>query len=479
MSTPNYDMIAESVFKAHRSQVEVFESSSMKAKFGQSVTPRDIANLGHQIKAFEDYVALSEADGSLANLGMLPTVGVDVITAVYAQSLAPVLASVQPMDDEQGIIWAKKIEAGDDRAGLTAGQSMYDRMDGAGNVFNSQYPSSTGDNRFGAAVADGGVDASAATLNVALQGPIRPQTVNFRIVDDTTGATLGRFVDDGEGLIMGNLGAGTINYETGALVFEYAPNGQAVVGAAAGDVSLRGEAQADFEMFDKLPSIKPILTSMIVKAEVQALQLQYGTLQRMMMEKRFGGQAAEEFAADLVNQLTVAQNTRIVEEFVKDPRGVTTLNGATPTGISAAEHKLSAMPAALAEAEETIIANAGLGAVSNIVAGRTAITWLRSVPGFKTVKAATTGNVAVMGELDGIPVIRAAGINGLASNQIVCGFKGVQEVDAPVVVAPVLPLFMQDVIGDHDNALKNSKAAASLVAYKSVAPQYTTTINIV
>ena len=473
----NYDQLAQEVFDKHPKQVAVYESHSLKNKFDQPITPRDIGELGQQISAFESYVKFNENQGSLGSLGQLPLVGVDVITAIYAQSLAPILASIQPMDEEQGIVWHKEVRAGDTRAGLTAEELVRNRLDGNDNKYNSDYVSSTGENRYGESVAGGGIDGT-ANFTLALTGPVRPQTIAFDIVNDVNGVRLGKFMDDGEGLILGNLGSGTIDYATGAMTFQYTVDGLAVVTALAPTVSVRGSAQTDMELMDKLPSFKPVLANQIVKAEVQAAQIQYGALQQLLMAKRFGIKASDEFASDLTNEMTIAQNTRIVEEFAKGPQGNVDFTKVGPANLGLIEHRMG-FSATVGEAEENLIANAGIGGLNNIVCGRGAVVFLRSLPGFKKIQTVTTGNVAVMGSYDGMPVIRAAGVAGVGNDQMIFGFKGIQNIDAPLVVAPVLPLFITDVQGDLDNGLKNSKAAASLVAYKKTAPQYTTAVTLI
>jgi len=471
LTEANYEQIAESVYSKYAAHVELFESNSMKAKFGQSVTPRDIAALGAQFEAFNSYIDFTEANaGSLGSLGQIPVVGIDVITAVYAQSLAPVLASVQPMEDEQGLIWYKKILSGVDRAGVSDMDVVRDRKDASNNLYNSSWLSAA--TRYDAANPLASVVPGTQDYNLVVEAPVRPHTVRLEVAiaaaGTVPGQVVGKIMDDGQGGLLGNNASGTIDYATGAIVLNFNAD-------PAEAYDLIGCVQCDMENKDCLPCITAEHDQCLIKGEVQAAKIQYGSLQAMMMQKRWGSKAGDEFAQDLVNELTVQQNVRIVEEYVKNPMGVATFETNPTAGVSKTEHRLG-FGCAIAEAEENIIANAGMGGVSNMIAGRTAMTFLRSLPNFKVIRAGQTGNVAVAGELDGIPVVRASGLIPDAS--IVAGYKGTQRVDAPVVVAPVLPLFMTEVTGDLCNPLKNSKAAASLVGYKNVCPQYTTTINL-
>lgn len=461
------EMLAESVYNRHPEAVEVLESHSIKSAFGESVTPADIAALGHQIEKFEQLVAYTEAtEGSLGSLGQIPLVGIDIITAVASQSIAPVIASIQTMEDEQGIIWFKNIQSGTTRHGVVEGQSVRKPHDAAGNLYDSDWLSAAAN--YSVANPLDGTTAGTLSQTLGLMAddlPVRPHTVRLELVDTTTNMIVGKLFDDGEGALLGNLAGGTIDYETGVLTVNF--------GSDPGDnLVFTGTIQSDFELKECLPAITTTTDSTVIKAEVQAAKIQYGKIQAMMMQKRGMG-SVDQFAADVTNELTIMQNVRVVEQLVAaanaSSAAVATFNLELPSGVSQSEHYLS-FNSTIAEAEENLVAAAGMGQISFMVAGRVGVQFLRSLHQFRLIRAGVTGNVQVVGEWQGIPVIRATGgVAGVQPNEIYYGYKG-NGIEAPVVVAPVLPLFMADVDGDLCNPLKNSKAAASMVGYKNVCP---------
>ena len=58
----------------------------------------DMYALGEQLQRFEDYKKFCEDNGIVNELGTLPQIALDVITASYATSIVPVVASVQPIN---------------------------------------------------------------------------------------------------------------------------------------------------------------------------------------------------------------------------------------------------------------------------------------------------------------------------------------------------------------------------------------------
>lgn len=458
------DMLAESVFARHPEAVEAFESHSIPAAFGQSVTSAEIAALGHQIDRFESMCDHLNESGTLGDLGELPKVGLDIITAVASQSIAPVIASIQPMNDEQGIIWFKNIVSDTTRNGVTQGDVIRKPHDASGNLYDSDWLSAAA--RFSVASPLETTVAGTLAYTVTLSAdvlPVRKHTVRLEVVDPATNMIVGKLFDDGEGNLLGNLAGGTIDYETGVLAITFGadPDVRVIVGCI----------QTDFEAAECLPCITSTNESCTVKAEVQAAKTIYGKIQAMMMQKRGMG-SVDQFAQDVTNELTVMQNVRVVEELVDAVNKSTVVDAyfdpATPAGISRAEHRLD-FATTVGEAEENLVAAAAMGQISFMVAGRAAVAFLRSLHQFRLIRAGVTGNVQVVGEWQGIPVIRASGVAGVGTNEIYYGYKGAGYA-APVVVAPVLPLFMADVDGDLCNPLKNSKAAASMVGYKQVCP---------
>lgn len=98
---------AEGYLKKYSDQVNAFEKYSMLARSGQSISPSDIYALGKQLEQFEDYRSFVESNGTVGDLGQIPNIALDVITASYGSSILPLVASTQAIDEEQGIILTK------------------------------------------------------------------------------------------------------------------------------------------------------------------------------------------------------------------------------------------------------------------------------------------------------------------------------------------------------------------------------------
>jgi hypothetical protein len=94
------DSISEST-KSYRSKYgeyfEFFESESVAAR-SRGVKDEDLYALGKQLESFERWKSFTEANGSAGDLGVLPNIALDVITASQAQSPVPLMAGVQPIN---------------------------------------------------------------------------------------------------------------------------------------------------------------------------------------------------------------------------------------------------------------------------------------------------------------------------------------------------------------------------------------------
>ena len=88
-----------------------FESMAKSPSFKGSINKNTIHCLGSQLERFKQYEAYvkESGGGSAASLGTLPTVALDLITASYGLSVAQQLASVQSIDNDQDLIYFKKI----------------------------------------------------------------------------------------------------------------------------------------------------------------------------------------------------------------------------------------------------------------------------------------------------------------------------------------------------------------------------------
>lgn len=448
---------ADQYFDKYRDQIEAFEKHSVLAKAGGSITASDVYALGRQLEQFEEYKSFVEQTGSVADLGTLPNIALDVITAAHGNSIMPLVASTQPINEEQGIIYFKQIAATNTSADRTKGQIIMD-AEGGVRSFSDTYGASRIEGEV-VVTGDGNTTDFTGNLNNV---QIRPRTFN---------ATVGgvKIIDDGEGRLLGNGAYGTINYETGVYEIKFAE-------AVAADAKVVSGYEVLLEAQDDLVGIAGSLTSTDIRAEVFALKSETGLLQEFSFQKRFGRLAQDEVAQDLTAELTRTTNTAAIKRLYAASRGVTTWDKTAPTAVSYAEHKLTFVDA-FAQAEATLNANAGRGNISRIICGATAAATLRGMPGFTAAEGGMNHSVGLYGFYNGVPVIRAA--NVIPANEMLCIYKGLSHFEAPLVHAPYMPLFVSNTIPAGTNPMRNQRMAAVWTGLKSVIPTFVTKLQIV
>jgi len=446
---------ADHYLSKYREHIEFYESNSELAKLG-SVSSFDIYSIGRQLEMYEEYQSFCENRGSVADLGAIPSMALDVITASQASAVLPLIASVQPINEEQGIIYYKKIVATDTAGGFQAGETINHAFDGE----QIKYSGSYGAGRQ-SVVADKTADTVkeyAGTLAV----PVRPNTVEITVA----GTPFKAF--DRDGSLMGNGVYGTFNYANGTFELKFSENPGA-------DHDIHITFDADVELQDDLPGIAGGMESTDIRAEVFALKSETGLLQEFSFSKRFGKMADDEVAKDLTSEMTRILNTAGIQRLYRNARGVSTWYKRPPSHISYAEHKLTFVDA-VATAEAVLTTNAGRGTISRMIAGSIAATTLRTLPGFRPVEGGLNHQVGLYGYLDGVPVIRAAKV--MPDKEILCIYKGAGYFESPLVYAPYMPLFVGNTLPVTNNPMRSQRMACVWAGMKSVIGQYVTRLVI-
>lgn len=100
----NVEDLAGLYAKKYRGYFDAYESMGIHRKINESVNPWEMAALGQQLDQFRNYKTFCENNANLAALGVIPQIALDVITASVGTSIMPLLASVQPMKEEHGIV---------------------------------------------------------------------------------------------------------------------------------------------------------------------------------------------------------------------------------------------------------------------------------------------------------------------------------------------------------------------------------------
>ena len=453
----------ESYFEQYRDHMDFFEANSAIAKT-RGVNNEDLYALGAQLENYTEFQAFTEANGSMGDLGVLPNIALDVITASAAQSPVALMASIQPLQEQQGTIYFKNVVAGTTRGNVTDGDQLTDPR--TGRAIRPQ--AFAGEEIYGEIGASGDGVATAFDFTVAY-APARIRTVEVTVVGDTTI----KLIDDGAGNLIGLGGVGTINYLTGAIHIDFT-----AAPASLAD-SIVVSYATNFEALTEIPTVRSEFDSMSVKARTFALRSDIGLFKSFSLGKRFGINVEESMAKDLTQELTTEVASAVVSQAYMNAIGNTDWDKAIPGGASYSytEHKLTFFDA-IADAEAVILGQAGRsGGATTLIAGHKASAILRTLPGFKPAGDlnAILGT-HFFGTLDGKPVLRSSVI---ADAEIIMVSKGSSMFDTSLVYAPYMPLFvtgMSDGI-DH-NPLKSQKGVALQAGMAAPVPQLITKITI-
>lgn len=185
------DLQAEAYFGKYKDHVETYEKCSSKSRVNESISPYEIVALGQQLDQFMNYQKFCESQGTLGSLGAIPQVALDVITASVGMSVLPLLASIQPMSEEHGIVYYKQISVKQTSGGYTDGDVIADPrtrdVPGDGTL---------GSNRKQVTLATT-VAATLVYSGTLASIPVRPYTMELNVT------SVGSGKDNGVGQILG------------------------------------------------------------------------------------------------------------------------------------------------------------------------------------------------------------------------------------------------------------------------------------
>jgi hypothetical protein len=443
---------ADRYFRKYKRYMENLEKYSLVSKV-KPITAFDRWALGKMLENTDALIRMCEANGTVGDLGLIPRIARDVVTIAYGISPISIIASVQPQDEEVGIVYYKAVKAVTGGGNVSAGDTLADVF---GNWKTpSRYTGAEQQETIG--TGDGETVNFTGTLTTF---PIRPGTVVI-----TAGSVVGRDYEQ-DGNILGVGISGTVDYTTGdfAITFADAPEDETpIVATYWGNVE---------DMTLGVREINYELVSKVVRARIFALKGLTGLFKSFAMQKRFGVSAEEELATDLVN----AVNSEILGEAITKldagKPGTVTWAVTTPPGVSYFEHKQS-LKDAIAGAERRMIENAKRGAISFIIAGSGVCSVLRTLFGWETVyEGRGMATAHLYGNLDGIPVIRVTDTNVLDANQAIVGYKGPSAFEAPIVYAPYMPITVTSVLPTA-SPIVTQRAAATWAAVEVLVNNFT------
>jgi len=463
----------EQYYEKYRSQMDLLDKSTLaKVKSNKGgIQPHDYWALGKQLEQFEEQLAINEEQGNVNLLGQIPNIAFDVITAVFGASIIPVVASVQPIDEERGTVYFKTVRDATTKGSQTAGEVNIDPRQ------NVVTPIGYANNSF-SNVAVAGTTSGTLTYSFTLAGfPIKSETFSVSLASNSAvqGKDVGSYLsfpaNSDIGQIWGAGVSGTINYLTGAVSLTFAAD----PGTHANNIVV--SYQQNYELSSDLPQIDSYFASTGIFANVYALKGTIGLLQSYGMSKRFGLVAEDEVAKDLVQEINREIGGDLIRTLASIAQGTTTYNDQPPTGVSLFEHRQT-YKYFLAGAEETLVANAGRGTISLLIVGLVHASIIQTLPGWVKLYDGNGLGSHVYGTLDGITVIRVMESNILGSTQGLAVWKGLSPFEAAVVYAPYMPLTVTAVLPQAPNPLQSMRAAAVWAGVEGVVPNYVTNFNV-
>jgi hypothetical protein len=457
------DDAADHYYTKWNKQMRVLEKSVL-AKVRKGISASDVYALGKQLDQFEAYLELCEEEGSTNQLGQLPKVAYDVITAVHGVSILPVVASVQPIDEERGNVYFKDIRSATTKGTQTAGETVVDPRTGV--VTPAGYAS----NFISAEVIATTPGSSPPTSYSGTLAAAPARTETIQITVQGTPAVFAQ--DDGNGNLLGVGVSGTINYVSGAFTLNFAV-------APAINTQIYASYQQNYELSTDIPQIDTFFNSVGIQARIYALKGTIGMLQSFGMRKRFGLVAEDEIAKDLVQEVNREIGGDLIRGLAASAIGLTTFSRTPPsTSISFFEHKQTYKDS-LASSEAVLVGNAGRGTISLLIVGKNHAALISSLPGWKKLYDGHALGAHVFGELDGIPVVRVIETSILPVDYGLAVWKGGSPFEAAAVYSPFMPLAVTSTLPQAPNPLNSMKAAAVWAGVQTLVPQYVTAFNVV
>lgn len=312
---------AERYFDRYRQYVEAVESSPLAKT--TTIGTSEIYALGKMLEQYEEFQGMCEADGSVADLGALPRIALDVITVNYGQSPMAMVASIQPVDEELGIIHYKDVVAKSTAGNFIDGDVMVSAEGGIQNSFEGYSTTAIESESLGSTV---GAQTNYSG-NLAIT-PIKPETVVLNIATPTPIDAK----DDGKGNILGVGVQGTIDYATGAYVLD-------LIAAPAGGEAIIVSYHQNIESAAGLKQISYELKAKSIQARVFALESSIGMLKSYSLRKRYGTVAEDELVMDLTNSINSEVFGTLVKKMAANAQGLTQWSKTPPSGVSYFEHR--------------------------------------------------------------------------------------------------------------------------------------------
>jgi hypothetical protein len=427
--------------------------------FKKGLSPYDKVALGRYLRTWESMLPILESDATTRDaLGDIIRARLGLVALQYSTLPITDMASVQPLSEEAGIVYYRKLVATTTRGSINAG----DELGNAFGILNT-------DPDYYSEVRTHTVATTTGTTNYSftLAGPLRKRYLSIRV------GTTAKAIDDGEGNILGNGVYGTVNYDTGAVTLTL---DSSLVSSATPPPIVVTFHQNLVESPSNLPGFRWELRSKLVQTQFFAIYSQFSSVTEHLIKQRFGRLFAEDVVYDAVTQINAAVLSRAVRLLDQAASTWTALTWSQtpPAGVSAAEHRLTFLDT-LETAVTEIGKRSGAAARSFIVTGVRGRVVLATL-GLRSQPKNATGPYLI-GYWDGTPVYYAPP-SVLADDVVIVGYRGESWFEAPVVYAPFLPIMTVRASASPNPMLQNL-VTAHAAGLETVAPEFVQKIQLV
>lgn len=458
--------LAEQYFSKYKKHMQAFEKSLVSK--AMTISEHHLVQLGKQLDAFKLYESLCEANGSLNTLGELPKVALDVITATMSNSILPVIASTQTIEAQKQLVYFKNIRAEDTKGNLTAQQVITDPRK------VKVTPSGYASNFVSAYVAAAG-DGTLKHFAFSVAQPVRSQFIKIYLAATPSIYGIDVGPQNGQasnmGTILGNGVSGTVNYDTGAFDINFAV-------APANLANILLDYQVNLESATDLPRITSFLDNTTIEAKAYALKSVMGMFQQFALKKQFGDSALDDMTMDLTREVNAEIGGDFIRQYSASAVGTTQFSLTVPSGVSEKLYR-EAYAFRMADAEATLIGNAGRGTVKVMIVGLQHAALVRGLDGFQLLSDGNSLGAHIFGMYKGVTYVRVPEQALLDSKAGIGLYTGASPLESAGVYAPFMPLVITQTQNLSPNPLNEQKAAATMCGTKVVVPQYATNFNLV
>lgn len=425
--------------------------------------------LGQYLETWESYSEMFNEDTTTRDhLGDYLKAGLGLAALQYVTMPASFLASVQPINDEVGVIYYRKLTATVSRANLTAGDEIGGQYGKLNHELDQYYSEEV--------TASEDVVEGTGTYTFSLSTPVRSRTIKVTITLQG-GANDGTYqgLDDGEGSIIGNwptpagLVTGAVNYNTGVTTINVSDTGVDTVGGV-----INVQYHQNLAETADPPGFLYSLVSKDIRAQYFILANQYNALADYTIRRRFGRALPDDIASAAVAQINAAVLSTMIRKLkaAAISSGTVTWDSTPTQYVSLYEHRKT-FNDAIEGASQLIANQTDRGAISFIIAGSETRKILAS-NGVDLARKPLPGPY-LTGFYEGVPVYFAPQ-QLIAANEALVGYRGTSWFESPLVYAPFLPVVT--VKGTGANPFHRITGVAHAAGVDTVVPGFTARILI-